>query len=203
LGLRFVSYLYTTKDVPDRWSLVLFLPYCNLRCRHCHNWRLVLGREPARLTEEEVLKEVSNNPLLECLVLSGGEPTVYPPSLLLSFIKKVKKLNPSILVRVDTNGTNPKAVKALKELVDGFAVDVKAPPDEPELYRYATLKPFNRKALEETLTLADGMPLTLFRTTRYPWLTDEKLKKIERFLKPFSSPWLVNEFVSVPDCPFV
>ncbi|HIQ49023.1 MAG TPA: glycyl radical-activating protein, partial [Aquifex aeolicus] len=45
MGLKFSAYAYSTKDVPGKWSLVLFLPFCNFMCRHCHNWRLVLGRE--------------------------------------------------------------------------------------------------------------------------------------------------------------
>jgi len=202
VGLKFVSYAYSSKDVPGKWSLVLFLPYCNLRCRDCHNWKLAAGKEEATVTEEKVLREVKENPLVDCVVISGGEPTVHSLPALTSFIKKLKETNPSLLLRIDTNGTNPEALKALKELVDGFAVDLKAPPGNPSLYAYTAGKKVDTERIRESVEVADGMPLTIFRTPRYPWLTEEDLSALEEFTSSLNSPWHVNQFFPVPDCPF-
>jgi len=202
VGLKFVSYAYSSQDAPGMWSLVLFLPYCNLRCRDCQNWKLVTGEEEATLEEEKVLEEVRGNPFIDCVVISGGEPTVHPLPALTSFIKKLKEANPSLKVRIDTNGTNPKALEVLREVADGFAVDLKAPPANPSLYAYTAGKEVDTGLIQESVKIADGMPLTLFRTPRYPWLGEEDLKALKEFTSRLSSPWQVNQFFPVPDCPF-
>jgi len=202
VGLKFVSYTYSTADVPGRWALVLFLPYCNFRCRHCHNWPIVLGKEEATLTEDSVLREIKGNPILQTLVLSGGEPTLHDPLHLREFILKVKEINPDLSVRIDTNGYEPETVEYLRDVVDGFAVDIKAPLSDPTLYSYTTGREVNTDRILRSVKLADGMPLTLFRTVKYPWLKEEEREKIREFTQILSSPWTLNEFIEVPECPF-
>ncbi len=201
MGLRFASFLFSSKDVPGRWSCVLFLKGCNFRCKHCHNWRLVVGDEE-EVSEEEVLYEISSNPFIDTLVLSGGEPTVYRAEELLEFIGKVREINPNLSVRIDTNGYRPEVVRALKDAVDGFAVDIKAPLSKPRLYSYTAGVEVDTALIEETVRLADGMPLTVYRTPRYSWLSEEEIREIEEFTASLSSPWSLNEFVEVPSCPF-
>ncbi len=203
MGLRFVSYTVSSKDVPGRWSLVVFLPGCNFRCRHCHNWRIVAGEEKPFVFEREVLEEVRTNPVIDTLVLSGGEPTVHNVDKLLSFIERVKKRRPDLKVRIDTNGYNPFAIKRLRDAVDGFAVDVKSPLSNRNLYEYtAGVRGLDLSRVEESVAMADGMPLTIFRTPGYPWLGEEDLQEIESFTSGLRSPWFLNEFVEVPSCPF-
>jgi len=63
--------------------------------------------------------------LLEGVVLCGGEPTLNKD--LPDFVKKIKKLE--YLVKLDTNGSNPKMLKELieKKLIDYVAMDIKGP----------------------------------------------------------------------------
>ena len=201
MGLSFASFLFSSKDVPGRWSCVVFLKRCNFRCRHCHNWRLVVGDE-GEIEEEKILYEISENPFVDTLVLSGGEPTVYRAEELRVFIEKVKEANPSVCVRIDTNGYRPEVVGALKDVVDGFAVDLKAPPSRPELYSYTAGVEVDVDRIIESVRLADGMPLTLFRTPRYTWLSEQDIEDIGNFTARLKSPWTLNEFVEVPSCPF-
>ncbi|WP_461828955.1 radical SAM protein [Aquifex sp.] len=198
MGLKFVSYTYSYKDAPGFFSLVLFLPGCNFRCRHCINWRLVVGEERAELSEEDILYELKNNPVVEALVISGGELSIHPHRKVINFIKKVKKVRPELKVRIDTNGSKPEFLKALKDFVDGFAVDIKAPLGKPELYNFTAGVKVNTEKIKESIEIAKGMPLTIFRTVNYPWLSDEDREEIQKLL----SPHYLNPFVEVRDCPF-
>ncbi len=202
MGLRIGSFLTSAREVPGRWSLVVFLKGCNFRCKHCYNWRLVTGNEKAEVSKEEVIYEVKNQPFLECVVVSGGEPTVSPLGELIDLICCIKEVRPDVKVRVDTNGSNPEAMKELKGLVDGFAVDIKSPLERPDLYRYTTGTDVDTEAIEESIRIADGMSLTIYRTPKYPWLEEGDMALIEGFTKGLRSPWLLNEFFEVPDCPF-
>lgn len=202
MGLSFASFTYSSKDVPGRWSLVIFLPFCNLRCRHCHNWKLVLGKEPCTLSEDKILYEISKNPFIDTLVISGGEPTVHEVKAIKNFVLKVKKETPSLKVRIDTNGSNPEVIRDLREVVDGFAVDIKSPLQRKDLYQYTTGSNVDTIRILESVEIADGMPLTIYRTPWYPWLTKEEIDEIRKFTDKLSSPWFLNEFFEVPECPF-
>ncbi|HID65885.1 MAG TPA: radical SAM protein [Aquificaceae bacterium] len=202
MGLKFSAYAYSTKDVPGKWSLVLFLPFCNFMCRHCHNWRLVLGREKNNISEEFIIEEIKKNPFIECIVISGGEPTVHKTEHLSSFIKKIKEVKPELSIRIDTNGYNPGALDKLRDFVEGFALDIKAPIQDDKLYSYTTNVKVDTKKIIESIHIADGLPLTLFRTVNYPWLREEDINAIRGFTKKLKSPWQLNDFYEVPDCPF-
>ena len=59
------------------------------------------------------------------MVLSGGEPLLYPG--LAAFIHRIKE-ETGLKVKVDTNGLNPDALKSLG--ADYIAMDFKAPPGQ-------------------------------------------------------------------------
>lgn len=61
--------------------------------------------------------------LIDGVVITGGEPTVH--SGLPDLIARIKKEN--FLVKLDTNGTNPEALRNLMEqrLIDTISMDVK------------------------------------------------------------------------------
>ncbi len=202
MTLKFSAMVLSSKDVPGRWSLVLFLNGCNFRCKHCQNWKLVLGLEEPTLTEGRVIEELEKNPAIDTVVLSGGEPTVHKPEKLKTFLEKLKLQFPYVSVRIDTNGYSPQVVRDLKPLVDGFAVDIKAPLDDKDKLSYTAGAEADPEPIKETISIVDGMPLTLFRTPRYPWLNGRDLEKIKEFTNSLKSPWFLNEFFLVEDCPF-
>ena len=201
MGLRFVSYVYSIRDVPGCFSLVLFLPYCNFKCKHCHNWRIVSGEEEALLDEEEILHEVRGNPFLECVVISGGEPTVWGIKLK-RFIERIRESNPRVKIRVDTNGYLPDVLESIRSIVDGFAVDIKSPLDDGKLYSYIVGIKVDVERIRRSIQISDGMPLTIYRTPKYTWLKEEDIARIREFTDKLDSPWYLNEFLEVPDCPF-
>ncbi|WP_457621211.1 anaerobic ribonucleoside-triphosphate reductase activating protein [Persephonella sp.] len=113
-------------DFPSRISAVIFVQGCNLRCPYCHNRHLVLPEYFGyTIGVEEIFNFLeSRKKMIEGVVISGGEPTIFEG--LVDFIKRIKDLG--YLVKLDTNGTNPELLKRLinEKLVDYIAMDIKA-----------------------------------------------------------------------------
>lgn len=110
-------------DYEDKISAVLFYKACNFRCPFCHNGLTVLESNDEFLFEA-VLEYLKNRVgLLDAVVFTGGEPTLEPH--LKEHIKQVKELG--FLIKLDTNGTNPKILKDLidSKLLDYVAMDIK------------------------------------------------------------------------------
>lgn len=94
-----------------------------MRCSYCYNPNIVEEKgEISALEFLEFLKTRRN--LLDGVVLSGGECTLYPH--LKELCKEIKKLKFDI--KIDTNGTNLELLKELVKLglVDYIALDFKA-----------------------------------------------------------------------------
>src|SRR5512137_763965 len=104
----------------------VFTPKCNFECCFCHNHELVRSPEKFnRIADEDVLKHLQENAdFLDGVCITGGEPTLQRD--LFEFCEKVKALG--LMVKLDTNGTNPLLLKRMiqKKLVDFIAMDVKA-----------------------------------------------------------------------------
>lgn len=110
-------------DFPGLIAAVVFVPGCNMDCWYCHNKHL--WKSDTDISEDEIQRFLcSHKGFLDAVVVSGGEPTLQAG--LEDFIEGVKALG--YRVKLDTNGTNPEAVKNLLPLLDYTALDVKAPP---------------------------------------------------------------------------
>jgi pyruvate formate lyase activating enzyme len=119
-------------DYPGKIATVLFAPGCNFNCFYCHNRALI--EDFNELLNQDVIDEylVRRQGLIDAVVISGGEPTLYND--LIPFFAKIKNLG--YLTKLDTNGSHPDTVRRLIEadVVDYFAVDYKAPKDRyPEI----------------------------------------------------------------------
>ena len=115
---------FSLLDFDTKVSCVLFVQNCNFRCPFCHNGPLVLNHNNLTIPWNDILSFLNKRKgILDAVVISGGEPTLMPD--LKDKIIEIKKLG--YLVKLDTNGTNPKVVKDLVEakLVDYVAVDIK------------------------------------------------------------------------------
>src|SRR6056297_2585563 len=114
-------------DYPGEISAVIFTRGCNFRCPYCHNPELVdKKRYTTALEINEVLTFLENRKgLLDGVVITGGEPTIYGD--LPEFLLKIKQMG--YLVKLDTNGTNPAMMRRVIDLnlVDYIAMDYKAP----------------------------------------------------------------------------
>lgn len=113
-------------DYPGKLSAVIFTQGCNFRCGFCHNPDLIPTNGEEQVSEIELFQFLaSREGVLEGVVVTGGEPTIHAD--LPQFISKIKEFGYS--VKLDSNGSNPKALKDLiqAKLIDFVAMDIKGP----------------------------------------------------------------------------
>lgn len=119
----------TLLDYPQKVAATIFTGGCNFRCPFCHNSQLVLAPNSMEvIPEAEVFEHLKRRQgVLDGVCITGGEPTLQKD--LADFIRRIK--NMGYLVKLDTNGSNPKLLKLLidEKLLDYVAMDVKAPLD--------------------------------------------------------------------------
>ena len=114
----------TLLDYPGKVACEIFTQGCNFECPFCQNSSLIPITNTGEFSEEEIFEYlVLRKKILDGVVITGGEPTVQKD--LKSFIKKIKDLG--LLVKLDTNGGNPKVFQELidEDLVDYVAMDIK------------------------------------------------------------------------------
>lgn len=167
-------------DYPDELSCVIFFSGCNFRCKYCHNARVVV--DPPTTSLDDVLRFLrKQKSFLTAVVLSGGEPTLQPLSVLRELCRSLKSLG--YLVKLDTNGTAPHALKALidEKLVDYIAMDVKHLPDI-SFYRKVTpiSKNLFAKVTQSIELLRSAGVRVEFRTTvAYPLHTRDDVDRLK------------------------
>jgi len=159
-------------DWDGKVSSVFFLPSCNMRCPFCYNTKLVLqSNQLPTVSLEKILNYLKKNKgWIDGVVITGGEPTIHEDLPILC--QEIKKLD--FLVKLDTNGTNPKMIRTLidKGLIDYIAMDVKAPFTEEKYSKASGAKMTTLLAKIEQTTqtlLEDGIDYE-FRTTLVPTL---------------------------------
>lgn len=174
-------------DYPGMASCVLFVPGCNFNCFYCHNRDLIIGTGSV-IAVEEVFKFLNKRKgMLEGVVITGGEPTLYHD--LIDFIKKIKALN--YKVKLDTNGSNPQTVRAIlkEEICDYFAVDYKAPHD-----RYPDICGGKADNVLKTIDILTGHNACFeVRTTVFPSLTLNDLIQMAKEL-PAVPKYVLNKY---------
>ena len=114
----------TLLDYPGKVACEIFTQGCNFECPFCQNSGLIPITNTGEFSEEEIFEYlVLRKKILDGVVITGGEPTVQKD--LKGFIKKIKDLG--LLVKLDTNGGNPKVLQELidEDLVDYVAMDIK------------------------------------------------------------------------------
>ncbi|WP_448523298.1 anaerobic ribonucleoside-triphosphate reductase activating protein [Pseudothermotoga sp.] len=180
-------------DYPKSISIVLFTVGCNFRCPYCHNPELVLA-EVATAREEEIFEEIRKRKITKRVVITGGEPTVHED--LPAFIRKLKENDH--LVKLDTNGSNPRMMEDLlaEGLLDYVALDVKS-----GMEKFHTVSGLNEelakkmfKNVVETLKLLKRFSIPYeVRTTYVPGLLDERdIAEIKELVG--DSTWYLQRF---------
>jgi pyruvate formate lyase activating enzyme len=168
-------------DFPGKISAIVFTQGCNLNCGYCHNPELIAPRaqnsEKPVWEDDDVLYYLEKRRgALEGLVITGGEPAMQPD--LKDFIAKVKAMG--YLVKLDTNGTNPAALKDLldNKLLDFVAMDVKAP---FEKYAAVCGAPVDTDKIKTSINLLQnsGLPYELRTTYDKTVLTDDDIAALK------------------------
>lgn len=109
-------------DFPGRCAAVLFTAGCTYRCAYCHN-AAALGAFQAGTpwaALDERLERWERN-WIRAAVVTGGEPTLHDG--LADLLERLRRRGWA--VKLDTNGSHPDRVAALRPLVDYVALDVK------------------------------------------------------------------------------
>lgn len=174
--MRIVGLMKTTLlDYPGKVASTIFTGGCNFRCPYCHNGDLVLNHttmEP--YSEEEIFSHLNKRKnTLNGVCITGGEPTLQ--SELPEFIRKVKTLN--LLVKLDTNGTNPALLSSLlnEGLLDYVAMDIKH--CKSKYNDVACMNPLDLQSIEDSVEILKNSNIDYeFRTT-----VTRELHKMEDF----------------------
>ncbi len=163
----------------------LYLPSCNFRCPYCYNCDLILHPENfPDISHREIDNYLlERKDFIDGICMSGGEPTLYPD--LTTYFKGIK--DKDFLIKLDTNGTNPKLIEKLLNLglVDYIAMDIKSSLDFENYSKAAGIK--DKIMLEK---VKDSIELIMnskidyeFRTTIVPLLhSDETIMEIARYI---------------------
>jgi pyruvate formate lyase activating enzyme len=118
---------FSLVDYPGKMACIVFVGECNCRCPYCHNPCLVFDPESQpHIEDTQVFAFLEKRKgKLDGVVISGGEPSLR--SGLAKFAKKIKEMG--FLVKLDTNGSNPRTViKCIEDgIIDALGVDYKAP----------------------------------------------------------------------------
>ena len=96
---------------------------CNLRFPYCYNPNIVFGKPG----DKDVMDFISERAgFIQAVVMSGGECTLNPD--LKELCKRIKN-EYGLLIKIDTNGSQPKVVRELLDdrLIDYAALDHKWP----------------------------------------------------------------------------
>lgn len=182
----------TLLDYPSHVAATFFTGGCNMRCPFCQNSGLVL--EPwsqPEIRERQALDFLKKRKgILEGICITGGEPTLQPD--LEQFIRQARELG--YLVKLDTNGYRPQALRHLLEegLLDYVAMDIKASRE-----RYAAacgLPQVELDLIEQSVELLKNSPVPCeFRTTAVKGIhTVEEFTSIGRWLQGGKAYFLQN-----------
>ena len=174
----------TLIDYPRKIAATIFTVGCNFKCGFCHNPELVDSKKIKR--QPKIFEAVffsflkSRKGLLDGVCITGGEPTIQPD--IIDFIKKIKKLN--FLVKLDTNGSQPKILEKLfnQNLLDFVAMDIKS---SQENYSKTAGVNINLRDIQKSIDCIKQSKVDYeFRTTIGPGLIDNKeIEKIGQWLK--------------------
>ena len=151
---------------------IVFLPTCNLRCPYCHAPHLVQApNELESIPIDAVVNKIRQNlGWIDGVVVTGGEPTAHKRlNVLLKLFKDT-----GILVRLDTNGTNPNVIRDLIDrcLIDCVAMDIKAPLQR-EKYEQISGAPCNIEDIKKSIRIIMESGIEYeFRTTVCPTQLD-------------------------------
>ncbi|WP_281233131.1 anaerobic ribonucleoside-triphosphate reductase activating protein [Flavobacterium gelatinilyticum] len=184
---------FTLLDYPDRTACIVWFAGCNMRCLYCYNPDIVLGK--GQIDFDSILFFLqSRKGLLDGVVLSGGECTMHKN--IVSFIKKIKEMG--FVVKIDTNGSNPKVLQKLiqDQLIDYVALDFKSLPGTFKHITKSKLFPEFEQSL--SLLLQSEIPFEIRTTFHSSLISEPEFVKMIEYLEEqhFEGNYYVQHFVN-------
>lgn len=163
-------------DWPGKNTCIIFLNHCNFRCCYCHNMQLAVGMCSQNIPPSYILMQLKEKKdWIDGIVISGGEPTLNKD--LINFCRDIKTFIPTISIKIDTNGTNPKMIDILlkENLIDKISMDIKAPLSDENLYNTICQANVPINLVENTINLIVDSNIDYeFRTTITPDLLSKE-----------------------------
>jgi len=184
-------------DYPGKMCTILFVPGCNFKCPFCYNKALVLkpGKLPEIPQEETIEFLKQRKKWIDGVCITGGEPLIYEDIDLL--LKKIKDIG--LLVKIDTNGTNPNLLKKLidKKLVDYVAMDIK---NSLEKYDVTTSSKVDFNKIKKSIEIIKNSNIDYeFRTTVVKrFHTEKDIQNISKLLKG-AKVFYIQNFKAMPE----
>jgi len=182
----------TLLDYPSKTACLLFTQGCNFRCPFCHNSELLDNCNKNELVnEDEIFKYLKKRQgILDGVCISGGEPLLQKD--IEEFIQKIKDMG--FQVKLDTNGSNPKALQNLidKKLIDYIAMDIKD--DFISYEKAAGIKKINIDNIKKSIEIVESSNIEYeFRTTIVKEIHDyNHLEKICEYIGPKAKYYIQN-----------
>lgn len=176
LGLAKTS----TVDYPGKLVSTIFLGGCNFDCEYCHNRALIKPEASATsISEEELLAFLqSRKSIIEGLCITGGEATIWGEKLI-SLVRKIKiELGKNFLIKLDTNGSNPKFLKSYAKEFDYIAMDFKT-------IDYKKNLNFSDEIIKESLDIlkTSKVPYEIRITMYPPYINQSDFEAMAKVLK--------------------
>ena len=176
LGLAKTS----TVDYPGKLVSTIFLGGCNFDCEYCHNRALIKPEASATsISEEELLAFLqSRKSIIEGLCITGGEATIWGEKLI-SLVRKIKiELGKNFLIKLDTNGSNPKFLKSYAKEFDYIAMDFKT-------IDYKKHLNFSDEIIKESLDIlkTSKVPYEIRITMYPPYINQSDFEAMAKLLK--------------------
>jgi len=183
---------FTALDYPDHLATIFWFAKCNIRCVYCYNRDIVFGE--GKISQEEALAFLDSRVgLLEGVVLSGGEATLYDD--LVELCQKIKQKK--FKIKLDTNGLNPEIVQVLVEngLVDYIALDYKAPKEK--YFEITKDKHFDSFSKTLNFLIQKQFPFEVRTTVHSDLLRVEEINRIIKDLikRGYSGTYYLQPFV--------
>jgi len=176
LGLAKTS----TVDYPGKLVSTIFLGGCNFDCEYCHNRALIKPEASATsISEEELLAFLqSRKSIIEGLCITGGEATIWGEKLI-NLVRKIKiELGKNFLIKLDTNGSNPKFLKSYAKEFDYIAMDFKT-------IDYKKNLNFSDEIIKESLDIlkTSKVPYEIRITMYPPYINQSDFEAMAKVLK--------------------
>lgn len=156
-------------DYPGQIAATVFTSGCNFACPYCHNATLIEFDD--KNVDEQFFKYIRDREkLIKAVCITGGEPTLQTG--LIDFCRKCKDFD--LLVKLDTNGTDPVILKELisEQLIDYIAMDIKTTFDK---YSDFGSSENQTPKIKESIKIIKNSDMDYeFRITVHPKLLSEK-----------------------------
>lgn len=183
---------FTHLDYTNHLACIVWFSGCNMRCDYCYNKDIVFAKS-GNYSYDDVLEFLKTRVgLLDAVVLSGGEATSHK---LIEFCTKIKELG--FLIKLDTNGSNPHAIKNLLELslLDFVALDYKAPKDK--FLKITHSNKYKEFSTTLDLLMACGIEFEVRTTLHYNLLNEDDINSIIKDLcaRKYSNNYYIQEFL--------